>query len=351
MPRTFSKKYMIFFFLGVLLLPMAKTLLPIVLPFLLGSLLALAAEPAVAWLHGKLHLGRGVAAGIGVTSVFLLSASVLTILMSLLFRQLGQLSEFLPAVSEAIQQGTSLLKSRLLSLAGKLPDTLQSVISGIVESLFSDSTGVLRETAKKLPQLAGNVLGRLSSGFIGIFTAVLSAFMISSRLPQLQQQLKRKIPDGFLTAAKGFRRTLLRWILAQGKLAAVAFGLLWTGFLILKIQHPLLWAALVTMVDILPILGVGTVLLPWSIVSYLQADTPRALGLLCIFLLIWMIRSVLEPKLVGKELGLDPLATLLCIYAGFRLWGLAGILLAPIAAVGIVQLRRKPWSESGSEAA
>jgi predicted PurR-regulated permease PerM len=112
------------------------------------------------------------------------------------------------------------------------------------------------------------------------------------------------------------------------------------GFFVMKLPNALLWAMLVTTVDILPILGVGTVLVPWSLVSYLQGSPAKAVTLLCIFLVVWLVRSMLEPKLIGRELGLDPLVTLLCIYGGFRLWGIIGMLLAPLAAICVVQLWR-----------
>jgi predicted PurR-regulated permease PerM len=85
---------------------------------------------------------------------------------------------------------------------------------------------------------------------------------------------------------------------------------------------------------------VGTVLLPWSLVSFLQDDKVLALGLLGIFAAVWLVRSVLEPKLISSELGLDPLVTLVCIYGGFRLWGIPGMLLAPVAAITLVQIYR-----------
>ena len=92
----------------------------------------------------------------------------------------------------------------------------------------------------------------------------------------------------------------------------------------------------------LPVLGTGTVLIPWSMVCFLQEDTFRALGLLGIYVFISLLRSVLEPRFVGKQLGLDPLVTLIAIYAGYRLWGLPGMLLAPILAVAATQILLYP---------
>ena len=100
-------------------------------------------------------------------------------------------------------------------------------------------------------------------------------------------------------------------------------------------------ASLITLVDAFPVLGVGTVLVPWSLLELIQGNRGMGLGLLGLYALIWLIRSVLEPKLLGKELGLDPLVTLVCIYAGFRLWGLSGMLLSPIIAMAITQTLKR----------
>lgn len=344
MSHSVPEKLILGFLAAALVYPLAKLLIPITFPFLLALGLALAAEPAVKWMHQHLGLRRGIAAGIGVTGVFLLGITALTLLLSILLRQLSQLGQLLPAVADAIRQGTQLLRQWLISLAAQTPEGIRQTAVGIVEALFQGGSGFLQHTVEKLPQMVGSALGSLSNGLVWIITAVLAAFMISARLPQLRQQLTTHIPQKWRThlfpAARTFRKTLARWLVAQGKLAMVTLGLLAAGFLMLKIPHALLWAAVVTLVDILPILGVGTVLVPWSLVSYLQGDVTKAAGLLGIFLVAWLVRSVLEPRFIGSELGLDPLVTLLCIYGGFRLWGIVGMLLAPIVAICLVQLWR-----------
>jgi predicted PurR-regulated permease PerM len=82
-------------------------------------------------------------------------------------------------------------------------------------------------------------------------------------------------------------------------------------------------------------------LIPWSVVCLLQGDTARGIGLLAVYAVVWLVRSVLEPRLVGKELGLDPLVTLFSVYAGLRLLGIGGMLLAPFAAMVATQLIRQ----------
>ena len=168
--------------------------------------------------------------------------------------------------------------------------------------------------------------------------------MISLRLPKLRGWIKEKLPQryqGFcLPVVQGFKSALGSWILAECKLAAITFALLWLGFTLLRIDHSLMLAGLITLVDAFPVLGVGTVLVPWGILLLVQGNLPLGLGIFALYGVIWLVRSVLEPKLLGKELGLDPLVTLVCIYAGFRLWGIWGMLLMPILAMGVTQVQK-----------
>ena len=128
------------------------------------------------------------------------------------------------------------------------------------------------------------------------------------------------------------------WLLAQCKLMGVAFLILFLGFLLLRIPFALLWALGVAAVDALPVLGTGTVLIPWALICFLRGDTPRAIGLLGIYATASLTRSALEPKLVGRHLGLDPLVTLMALYAGYKLWGIGGMILAPLLAVTATQI-------------
>ena len=144
-----------------------------------------------------------------------------------------------------------------------------------------------------------------------------------------------------LENVRRMRRVLGRWFLAQCKLMSVTFGIVAAGLTLLRIPNSLLWALLVALVDALPILGTGTVLVPWGVVCFLQGDTPRAVGILGIYIAAALIRSMLEPKLLGKHLGLDPLVTLAALYIGYRLWGVGGMLLAPLLTVAVLQLRRE----------
>ena len=118
----------------------------------------------------------------------------------------------------------------------------------------------------------------------------------------------------------------------------LTFVILLLGFVMLRIPYAIFWALGVCLVDAFPILGTGTVLIPWSLLLFLQNDTPRAVGILGIYATVTLSRSILEPKLLGRHLGLDPLATLIALYVGYRLWGIGGMLLSPILAATALQL-------------
>ena len=112
------------------------------------------------------------------------------------------------------------------------------------------------------------------------------------------------------------------------------------GLVLLRIPNGVLWAVVIALVDVLPVLGTGTVLIPWSFLCFLQGDGGRAVGLLGVYGIISLTRSLLEPKILGAQLGLDPLAALAALYGGYRLFGLPGMLLAPLVTVAAVQMMR-----------
>lgn len=316
--------------------------LPILLPFFLGAGLALAAEPLVGALHRRLKLKRWLAAGIGVSLVVILLVGILVVLIALLVRQMGQMSAALPGLMDGVYRGMGSLEQWLLSMIDSVPPGIRNVLTGAVTGFFSGSSSFVENITGELFGFFKGLLGTLTSGAFGFATAVLSAFMISARLPKIRHFLTGRVPvlwrQRYLPAIKGMRQAVTGWISAQLKLSLLIFGVLLVGFWLLGIPHSILWALVVAVVDVLPVLGCGTVLVPWSLICLLQEQRLRGLGLLGLYALVWLLRSVLEPRLLGKELGLDPLVTLLAIYAGYQLLGLTGMLLAPILAVAVTRL-------------
>ena len=316
--------------------------LPLFSPFLLGTLLALSAEPMVRFLHKKLRVPRGISAAIGVSMAFTLLAILLLCLCAFLIRELSSLGRVLPDLEQTAKSGFSLIRSWLLQLSSHTPQSLQPLLRQNVNRFFSDGAALLDKASGYLLGLAGTILSHVPDSALSLGTALISAFLISAKLPRLRRWFLRKIPRTWLRSLldtlRQIRRTVGSWLTAQCKLVGVSFVILFLGLVILRIPHALLWAGLICLVDAFPVLGTGTVLLPWSFICLLQGDTPRAIGLFSTYLVVTLTRSVLEPKFLSSHLGLDPLVTLIVLYIGFRLWGLGGMILAPMVTVIAIRI-------------
>lgn len=326
-----------------------RYLLPIAMPFLLGGGLALAAEPGVRFLTGRLRLPRSAAAGIGVGTVFALLCALVTILLALLLRQLRSLAGILPQMELTARDGLDALQGWLLELTQRTSPGVRAVLQRNVAQIFSGGAAMLDRFTGYALSFAGNLLSHLPNSALGLGTAVLSAFLISAELPGIRQWLQTRVPrgkfDGVLTFLRKLRVTAGQWLIAQVKLLGITYLILTLGFFLLGVEYAPVWALGVAAVDALPILGTGTILVPWSLVCLLQKQGGRALGLLGLYAATALSRSFLEPRLVGRQLGLDPLVTLIALYTGFRLWGLLGMFLMPMLAITVISMLPEPRKE------
>lgn len=320
----------------------ARWLLPLCFPFLLGLALALAAEPVTALLHNRLRVPRGASGCIGVAMAFFLLAMALLLVCAFLVRELGALARILPDLEQAAQSAAAMAQSWLMDLTRHLPERLRPLLQDNIQALFSDGAALVDRSVRYLLALAGSLLSHIPDSALGLGTTVLSGMMISAKLPRMRQWLRQRIPRQKREALSAFwqriRGALGGWLTAQAKLMAVTFVILVLGFVLLKIPYAPVWALGICLIDAFPVLGTGTILLPWSGLCLIQGNGAQALGLLGIYITASVTRSALEPKLVGRHLGLDPLVTLMILYAGYKLWGIGGMLLAPLLAVAAMQL-------------
>lgn len=311
-----------------------RLVLPLMYPFLLGTLLALGAEGTADFLERRLRLPRFLAAGLAVGALVAGLGGLVLLLAALAVSQLGGLCEALPSIAATVRSGLALLENRLLSLGSGLPGYRQAITG-----LFSDGEELITRVGRLVLGRAGAILTRLPGQTLSLGTALLSGFMICAKLPSIRTRLRARRADPRLEtlqkALGKLKNTGKLYLCSQLKLMGVTFCLLFAGFSLLRVGYPLLIALLVTLVDALPVLGTGSVLIPWALVCFLEGSAARALGLLGLYATAALTRSVLEPKLVGSHLGLDPLVTLMAMYCGLRLWGLGGMLLLPMLAAAV----------------
>ena len=312
-----------------------KFLLPVALPFLLSAALALAAEPLVKLLQKKLKLRRSFSTAIGVTTTLVLLSAILVFVTALLLRQVTRLAGKVPDLTDTARQGLNSVEHYLLSLSAKAPEGVRPVLDRAVTDLFSDGSALLDSLTQRIPGAVTTLFGYVTGSALAVGTGIFGGYMISARLPQLKQRVPD--PQGpagkILPKIRKIMHALGGWLKAQLKLSAVSFLILIAGFLLLRIENPFLWAAVTALVDAVPLLGTGTVLIPWALMSLLQGKTVQAVGLTGLYAVAALTRSALEPRLVGRQLGLDPLITLIALYAGYRFWGFGGMLAAPLLCV------------------
>ena len=317
-----------------------KFLLPFLFPFLLGAGIALASEPAVRLGTDRLKLSRGLAAGVGVTLTLIFLLGLVFFFGALLMRELGTMVKQLPQMA---RQSADLLEDSLVTLSAKAPEPVGPVLTDSIHRFFQSSDLLTDQMVQKAPGVLTGVLGKLPGSAMSIGTGILSGYFISARLPQLKSRnTSSKWKEKWLPALTHLKDTMGKWFIAQGKLMAITYCIVTAGLLLLRIPYAFAWALLVAAVDAIPLLGTGTVLLPWALTKLLQADPLSAAGLALLYLTAMMTRTVLEPRLFGRHLGLDPLVMLVFLYFGYRLWGFLGIVISPVLAAATKALTEKP---------
>lgn len=319
-----------------------KFLLPFLFPFLLGTALALAAEPAVRLGIDRFRLRRGAATGIGVTLTLVILLGIVVFFGALLVWEAGNLSNRLP---QALRQSADVLESCLTTLSAKAPEPVGPVLTNSIHRFFRDSNALTDQAVRKVPGLLSGLLGVLPGSAMSLGTGVLSGYFISARLPVLRRRFREHMPTFWQNKAlpmlHHLRESLGKWLIAQGKLMGITYGIVAVGLLLLRVPYAFAWAILVALVDAVPLLGTGTVLLPWALIRLLQGDPLAAAGMTVIYLVAVITRTALEPRFYGRHLGLDPLVMLVYLYFGYRLWGFWGIVISPLLAAATQTLTQQ----------
>ena len=204
-----------------------------------------------------------------------------------------------------------------------------------------DLIGVLMN---RLPVLLAAFAAALPRFFLGAATSVLAIYFTSSSLPELRGLIRSvcspRAQKNLARARAGLTASLARWLRAELTLCLITFTLLLAGLSFLRQPYALLLSFLITLVDALPVFGVGTVLIPWAIIEIIFQNVPKSIALLILYLLAFTLRSALEPRLLGAQAGLPPILSLLAMYLGFCSMGVVGMVFFPFLLLLGTQLFR-----------
>lgn len=333
---------------GALLFYLAmRYLLPWTLPFLLALTLSACLERPVQWLRRRFGFRRGFSAAVLTLALLGLLVWLLVWGCGRLLAEATALLSRLPELLTPLPGILTTLEQRLDRFCEACPEGLQHWFRELPALVAGQTPQVAARLSAEVLELASTLAEKLPDLALFTVTTVLAVFYTASRFPQIRSFLLRQLPPAWQASALGVGKsalvTLGRWLRAEATLVAVTFAQLLVGLWLLRVDYALLMAVLTALVDALPILGAGTVLVPWGLFSLLTGAVPRGVGLLALYAVIAMVRSLLEPKLMAAQADLPPIATLAAMYVGYRALGLGGMLALPFLLLLFKQLQDGGW--------
>ncbi|ABX43839.1 sporulation integral membrane protein YtvI [Lachnoclostridium phytofermentans] len=330
--------------LGVLLLFVGPKLLAFFLPFVVAYILSLIANPLVKFMEKRIKIARKHGSAIIIILVLALIFGLLYLVLSILFREIYSLITDLPNIAQQIAESIEGISTKFASLYEALPqglktflDNLNTSAQGSLDKLLSgvDLTSVIK---------AGGVVSTFTNTvFMMIITILATYFFIVDRdkiiaaankiLPESIKRFNRIISDNFKTAVGGYFK-------AQFKIMIILTVVMFITFEFMGINYSILLALTIAVIDFLPVLGTGLVFWPWAVISFINENYVEAIVILVLYLACQIIKQVLQPKMVGDSIGINPFQTLLFMFIGYKLYGIGGMIFGIPIGMVLVSLYR-----------
>lgn len=329
--------------IAALIFLILKYLLVPTLPFIIAWGVAFALRPASVFISGKLHVSRKLVAVL--LAIFAVAVG-LGAVIGLSILGIRELWELLGRIAA---------DERLPEILDKISDPLGSIFGGDggaeIEAHLGEALGdALSALLSGLVSAVSSAVASVPKILFFILITVISAIYFSLDLENINSFVRARLPERisrFLVYAKGrFFSVGIRYIKAYFILMLITFVIILSGLLILRVKNAILLAALISLLDVLPIIGVGTVLVPWSIFNLAFGSVGLGVGLAVLLLVNEIVRQFAEPKIIGKHLGIHPVLSLVLLYVGYSLFGILGLILMPIlgAFLGVL-FKKKNSSE------
>lgn len=321
------------------------------MPFLVAGIIAVLIEPAIKVCMNKLKMSRRV------SSVIVVALTIVAIVLIIIFGGMAIIKEIMKLsenVRPAIVELTQSIDQLSVKLEEMYPDIPQNIVDAMESSVidFVKNFGnLVTDTASKAVKFLLSVPTIIINTVITILALI---FFTKDRIyviDMMEHHMPKSWIQKLIEVGKEVFSTIGGYIRVYAKILLITFTELYIAFNIMnaigfEIPYPLLLAMLVSIVDILPILGVGTVLIPWAVIMFILGQWGFALALLITYGFIFVFRQFIEPKLVSKQFGIHPLITLFAMYAGYRTYGVFGLILGPIVLM-VLRCLFAPQIEKG----
>lgn len=308
------------------------------MPFLVAFIISLIVEPAIKFIMKKTKLTRRTSSIIIFVLVFLIILGLLTWGLITLFSEssslLQSLNDYFDKLYIQFQKLISQLNFDKIHLSKEVLEVIQNSTGDILQTasnwLRNSLTGLL-EFVTSIPSIA-----------ISFGITIISLYFICVDKIYIIDQIEHHLPKIWVKKMgkhlKDLITTLGGYLKAEATLVLVSFIISLVGLYILEfmgfnIQYPLLMALFIGFVDALPILGSGTVMIPWAIICAVNGEINLGIAIIILLIIMSIARQLLEPKLVSKNIGVHPIFTLIAMYTGFRFIGIMGLLIGPIVLI------------------
>lgn len=336
--------FSVLLFIGIVIV---RYLLVWMLPFVMAFIVAAALQRPLGWLVRKTKISKKFfSVVLVVLFVLLLAGLVAVITWQLIVALMGFLSD---------QSNIQLVEKTVIGLSNNINEflvrfsnlfseeatkSLQQSVNSFSSSLIGFLTGFFTDMATSI---ATTVTTRLPVLLVSFIMWVVASIFLTIDYQKVMAFFMRQVPKRHTETVEFtrslFTNTLFKLMRAYLFIIFITFIELSISFTILDIRYSILLAALISTVDILPVMGTGTVLIPWAVISLLMGDVRMFIGLGITYIIITIIRNIIEPRLVSHQIGLNPLVTLFFMFLGLRAIGVIGMLLFPVIIMVLVQLQ------------
>ncbi|MFR2571498.1 MAG: sporulation integral membrane protein YtvI [Clostridia bacterium] len=308
------------------------------MPFLVAFIISLIIEPQIKYIMKKTKMNRRTSSIIIFLFVSIIILGLLSWIIITLFAEssslLQGLNDYFDKFSNQFKRFMEQFNFNKIKLSNEIFDIIQQSS----DDFFNTISNWVRNALNGLI----NIITQLPNIAICIGITILALYFICVDKIYILDQIEYHLPKVWVKKInihlKELIQTLGGYLKAEATLILVSFvisliGLYLLSFLKFNIQYPLLMALFIGFVDALPILGSGSVMIPWAIISGLNGDLSLGVALITLLLIMSIVRQFLEPKLVSKNIGVHPIFTLIAMYTGFKITGVIGLLIGPIILI------------------
>lgn len=317
-------------------------LLSLFMPFVLALVLAWILNPLVRWLHKKLKISRKPISMVVIILVIAVVGGVLSWFVYGLASEIYDLISNWAFVGGEVEAGLNSVGAHLNRWVQLMPDKLVEMAANGIAHLLDWLEQVGPKWLAEFGVRAGSFAMKVPSGAIGAVIFLVASYFVISDYPRLRTMATERMSSGVHNFLSRVRKIALAafggYVKAQLILSLVVFFILLIGFSVIGQEYALLLAFVFAVMDFIPIIGSGTVIVPWAVVDVVLGNYTHAIELAVIWGIICVFRRVAEPKVVGDQTGLSPIMSLISIYIGMRLGGVLGMILGPVVVLIVINV-------------